>query len=563
MTPLARRAAGPGRRLGSLALALASAAMAAAALVEVLRHRVPLAVLMPGGLPWLQWGLGACALAAALALLLALAGLRGRGGADAGAGAGADAAASAAPRGAARDAPRDAVRLPWRVALYVVVAGAVVHVLWLQPYRALVARATLGVCAGLVALLMLLAAPLAAAIPRRLRTACDLLAFGACLTLVGGELVLSALAASSSSPIFAREYESISAFTDRYRLKPDASTPAFPVNSTGHFDEDFTVDPARGPVVVSIGDSFSTGVVPHAYHFTTVAERALGGARVHNMGIAGIGLQIYLHLLRTEALPLQPDLVVVNVFIGNDLAEGLGELRRVDPLRNWLEAEQLFTVLLPRRWLAIRAGQHVDARRPGAAGGDGGVGGQGGAGGNGAPGGNSAPGGNGAPGAIDYEAQLAAFPWLEDPLREVPGFSLESFTRLEQSRAWAVCVPHVPPAWIRIQELLAQMQAQCGDVPFAVMLIPDEFQVEDEVWALARDVPGGESMERDLPQRVLAAWLAEQGIPCLDLLPILRAVPPLPDGRRHLYHLRDTHFNARGNQATGEALAEFVRPLLR
>jgi hypothetical protein len=48
----------------------------------------------------------------------------------------------------------------------------------------------------------------------------------------------------------------------------------------------------------------------------------------------------------------------------------------------------------------------------------------------------------------------------------------------------------------------------------------------------------------------------------LDLPPPLRAVPPLADGRRHLYHLRDTHFNARGNRAAGWALAEFVRGLL-
>jgi hypothetical protein len=76
-------------------------------------------------------------------------------------------------------------------------------------------------------------------------------------------------------------------------------------------------------------------------------------------------------------------------------------------------------------------------------------------------------------------------------------------------------------------------------------------------------MPGGERLERDLPQRVLAEWLSEQGIPYLDLLPILRAVPPLPDGRRHLYHLRDTHFNARGNDVAGRALAAFLMPYFR
>jgi hypothetical protein len=36
----------------------------------------------------------------------------------------------------------------------------------------------------------------------------------------------------------------------------------------------------------------------------------------------------------------------------------------------------------------------------------------------------------------------------------------------------------------------------------------------------------------------------------------------MADGRRHLNHLQDTHFNARGNQVAGEALARFVDSLM-
>ena len=54
-------------------------------------------------------------------------------------------------------------------------------------------------------------------------------------------------------------------------------------------------------------------------------------------------------------------------------------------------------------------------------------------------------------------------------------------------------------------------------------------------------------------------WLEAQGIPNLALLPILRSVVPLPDGQRHLYHLQDTHFNARGNDVAGKAMADFIR----
>ncbi|MGB3969125.1 MAG: hypothetical protein WBO45_20490, partial [Planctomycetota bacterium] len=55
----------------------------------------------------------------------------------------------------------------------------------------------------------------------------------------------------------------------------------------------------------------------------------------------------------------------------------------------------------------------------------------------------------------------------------------------------------------------------------------------------------------------------EQGIPCLDLLPVLLAVPPLADGNRHLYLRNDTHWNARGNAVAARALAPWLRNLLR
>jgi hypothetical protein len=105
------------------------------------------------------------------------------------------------------------------------------------------------------------------------------------------------------------------------------------------------------------------------------------------------------------------------------------------------------------------------------------------------------------------------------------------------------------------------MKRIAKEVPLAFVLIPDEFQVEDDVWdevVRRSDRP----LDRDTAQRVLDRVLREAGWGVLDLLPILRAVPPMEDGRRHLYHLRDTHFNARGNEAAGRALAGFVDSLL-
>ena len=92
-------------------------------------------------------------------------------------------------------------------------------------------------------------------------------------------------------------------------------------------------------------------------------------------------------------------------------------------------------------------------------------------------------------------------------------------------------------------------------------LYRDEFQVEDELWdeiLRSTDPP----LDRDLPQRKTIEWMKSRGFAFLDLLPIMRKVAPLADGRRHLYHLQDMHFNARGNEVAGRALARFIESLL-
>jgi hypothetical protein len=90
----------------------------------------------------------------------------------------------------------------------------------------------------------------------------------------------------------------------------------------------------------------------------------------------------------------------------------------------------------------------------------------------------------------------------------------------------------------------------------AVMLIPDEYQVDPEVFARAAGRAGMPAATYDLerPQRELAPALAVRGIPALDLLPpSRRAAADQP-----LYRPRDTHWNAAGNRLAASELARFL-----
>lgn len=504
MSP-ARKRKGASRLPATLATLLCGA-LAARALLAALEQRLALFAL---------WGHGSTLLLAGLGLALALALL-------------------ALPAGWQPGRSRP----PLRVLAAAALAAALVQLVAQPPWRPLVALWTFGVAAGLWPAAVLLAPAAVRALPPRLLARLDLCCAGALVLAVGGELALTALAHASSSPLFAREGESAGTFIARHRLRAEGRWQGFPVNSAGHFDEEFTVGTPGAPVVVTIGDSFSTSIVPHAFHFTTVAERALGRGRVHNLGVAAIGPREYEHLLLTEALPLRPSLVVVNVFVGNDLvlpapAAGGWAARLLDRQRllAWLVPERLAT-------LALEGSAAGDAR--------------------GAP-----PALGATSDAPTSEADLLRlYPWLADPLREVAAFSPAGFLRVELARARDVCRPDAPPDWDALLATLRRMAQAAAPVPLAVMLIPDEFQVEDAVWSEVRRAAGDLKLQRDLPQQVLVPALAQASIPCLDLLPVLRAVAPLRDGRRHVYHLRETHWNARGNAAAGEALARFVADYL-
>ena len=94
---------------------------------------------------------------------------------------------------------------------------------------------------------------------------------------------------------------------------------------------------------------------------------------------------------------------------------------------------------------------------------------------------------------------------------------------------------------------------QQRNVHVAVVLIPDEFQVNETVLAQAMAEAGlrSEQLDLDGPQRRLIAFCENRQVPCLDLLPQLRQ---LPDS----YASCDTHWNVAGNHLAARAMAAWL-----
>jgi hypothetical protein len=400
-----------------------------------------------------------------------------------------------------------------------------------------VALAALAAAAGLLALGRLLrallrrASPSARGLPARLAVA-------AALAVAGLELLLRLSGALlPAAPEWLPASSDVGRQLAAYRFEPGAVRLRFPCNSLGFYDEEPPRPGSGARWVALVGDSFVASSVPQPVHFTSVAEAGAGLA-VQAFGVHAAGPREYLELLRSDVLPLAPDALVLALFAGNDVSDSLRAeaswLQRVFDPKN---ARLLF---VPARLLGAGGSGPAASQRGRVQ--DGTIV-------------LDTPQGELRGSVEQLRAALPALmPWLHDPALESPPYALEEFLDIERSRVLQACLPDAP-GWAPFTRLLDGLLAAAGDVPVAVLLLPDQFQVDDALWGLVRGDAGGRAPERDLPQRRIGELLAARGVPCLDVLPALRAAAARGEP---VYLRQDTHLNLRGNEVVGRALGEFL-----
>jgi hypothetical protein len=297
-----------------------------------------------------------------------------------------------------------------------------------------------------------------------------------------------------------------------YRLTPGREYGlGIPANRHGYPGREFHEDKTPGTrCIAALGDSFAVGpAVAYGDNYLNLLEMNLPHTEVYNFGVSGTGPREYLAILRREVWTYHADLVLVSVFVGNDITELAATPRHFDPRR------QLTYLLVSRGWrLAREHWRKSDATRDA-----------------------------GAPAVL--------------PL------SQKTFAEIE-ARRLEVCRV-APPAslerkWRRTLDDLGAIAADCRrhQVPCAFVLIPDEFQVNrtvlDEALALRGLTPSDVDLE--LPQRRLLDFCASRSIACLDLLPVFKGV-------MDTYAPRDTHWNAKGNRLAAQEVARWLAKLGR
>ncbi len=301
-----------------------------------------------------------------------------------------------------------------------------------------------------------------------------------------------------------------SASYNRMRPEPHATSFGFTHNSYGFKDVEHTVDkPPDVFRILGIGDSFVYGVVPYEHNFLTLLEDDLAGrgrsagpsVEVINMGIPRTEIGDYFSLLVNEGLQLDPDLVILCFYIGNDF--------KVTPREEVTSYLGAFLRYLFRIMPA-------------------------------------------------YEGQTARATEYDDDRPSLRRQEYQSVLRRKIDQ-FAAAEPTFRAGFSTVAGYLEKIRRLCGEqgAELFVVLIPDELQVDPEVRQQLLSTMSGRDFDFDLPNRELGAELERQGIAYLDLLEPLRAAA----AEAPVYRRRDTHWNIRGNRVAAREIARALGSL--
>jgi len=311
------------------------------------------------------------------------------------------------------------------------------------------------------------------------------------------------------------------------------------INALGYRGEDFTFDKGDRRRILVIGDSqtFGWGVEDwetYSYRLQQLLSKKFpsGHLQVINAGFAACySPDTYYLYLKREGLALEPDLVIVGIFVGNDLDSAAAfenEWTEQDaaglPLRIRGRTSQVVGNLLLPREIPLRYRLPVVSRS-------------------------------------HLFQGLVQIWWNLRPKLA----NWQAYLPLVQVRAMAVAPDRleeqVPPIYRlhytdqtenvmnRVQWLLLGMKQLASEarVPLYVLLIPEQSQLLENAYSgLPADV--------GKPQRLLGQFFERERIKYLDLLPLLRGKA----AGRPLYFPADRHWNQLGHQLAADALADFV-----
>ena len=343
-----------------------------------------------------------------------------------------------------------------------------------------------------------------------------------------------------------------------YRLRPtpieDVVDPdSDHINQLGFRDREHAIEKPDGTYrILGIGDSFVYGNVPLEDNFLRVAEDGISAgvtgdslaAEMILMGLGGYAPDNEVGVLRSVGLDLDPDLVVLNFFVGNDVI-GLamparvyrGQLYFTGSLTRWVHfARKSRIFLLAESTVLHRFKGAIVERTRGA------IGQQ-----------------DGPQSAEDTAQGADAEPSSEGPPEYRVSGTYIGYQRKRMHTYLREPDARMRRLWSKAEGHLLEFDRLCRarDVPWVLYVIPAEVQVDPVIADIVfrRLSLDPEDYDLTLPQERLRALCEEHGIAFLDPLPLLRSSHR---SEARLYVPNDTHWNVDGNRLAGDILGSFI-----
>ncbi|MCI5224691.1 MAG: hypothetical protein D3924_18985 [Candidatus Electrothrix sp. AR4] len=300
---------------------------------------------------------------------------------------------------------------------------------------------------------------------------------------------------------------------ERWRGKPFADDWDFKLNSLGFKDEEFPDKKENVYRILGIGDSFSYGVVPYRYNYLTLIESQLhlqnSNVEILNMGIPSIGPTDYLSLLVKEGLPLQPDMILLSFFIGNDFENSKKrELYEYSYIASLLH--YIFTVRTKYEGSIVHGkAKYCDV-------------------------------------CPNYPHEVYLQIESQQSLNYLVGNS-QFYKKLDRSLYYLNKIKKI---------------CKTKGIDLVTVIIPDELQINKDLWRDLRKTyyPNIKSDQWDIirPNRMLSDELDKRGIDNIDLYEYFAAGA----SSQRLYRPRDTHWNIAGNQLAADIIKKYIKKYL-
>lgn len=323
---------------------------------------------------------------------------------------------------------------------------------------------------------------------------------------------------------------------DSYRLKSDDSEVDISINSLGLRDYEY---PHKKPKnvfrVLVLGDSFSEAFqVPLEKSFTKQMELFLNSGQsnqyakieVINTGVSGYGTDNEFLFFQSEGYKYQPDVVLLAFCICNDVRNNGHELEKLSAggdRKPYFIFEENGMVL--KNYPFERDGNILTKFK------------------------------------LFLNRNVRSYAFLRETWDRMKyqkrvgriGMPLDLHLYGEQySQDWE-------NAWLVTKGLIQRLEieAKKSGAELLVALIPTGFQVHSQFWDKALEIfpeMRNKTWNLDKPNRILRAFLDEENIQYIDLLPEFRE--QAEDGQEEFYLLSDGHWNERGHQLAGRLITE-------